>query len=793
MGTRLGLLATLGAFLLALYRVGRLIEGGPTDPDLVSVLIVATLIGAAVTAASRLARLGLVLTFLLGLGGASLVFARLTAANTLAGGLVPTTATPAAVGAEMAVAIELIRYGSAPVTASPGLVAVLAVVFWTLGALAISGLLVRRPLRATIPILAFYLLAATFDRRPPAWWAPAALIAVGALAFWAAASDRSGGRARLRPSGQPLPSHTYGMPILMVAVVALAGTLSTFRFAASVPESGLVAWRNPTGFGGGLFGGITYNEFASLQQDLIADNPAVVFIARVSPSAPPNDQLYWKLITLDTFDGTEFRPGNLGYARAEDQSDWEAGDFAFRGDTVLVESIVRIAGLRQPHIPILYSPRSLQTDDALLQASYRSREDGSIKFDALTKEGLEYRVISEIPVPNLSVLATEDEALSPMFQNAQDEGLFNLSPVESPSDPPSPRLTSLYTDLPEDFSDVLRALARQITAQASTAFERGLILEEFFRNTGGFVHDPTVTTGHTTLNLEEWILDPESTNYRRGYCQQFAAAMAVMARSLGIPARLVFGFSPGEIEPRPDGSEVIVVRARNGHVWVELFMDSQGWVRFDPTPRSDGSNPATAAAVGFSPTEYLPAPVDPGQGSLDLPGSLAGIDRRFLEEQLDPTDGQTLGARATRFDWMWWLVPVGAVTLVPIAKLMRRSNRLRRLGRGDIGAGWAELIDRLADLGHRPDPSQTPTEIASSFGGETGLRPLADRLTAYVFGNRTVTDGRSALEIAERSIQRRYSAWRRWLVWLQPATLFRGAGGRSRIRLSPRLRPVAPR
>lgn len=793
MGTRLGLLAAFGAFLLALHRVGRLIEGGPTDPDLASVLIVATLIGAAVAAASRLARLGPALTFLLGLGGAALVFARLTAANTLAGGLVPTAATPAAVGAEMAVAIELIRYGSAPVTASPGLVAVLAVVFWALGALAISGLFARRPLRATIPILAFYLLAATFDRRPPTWWAPAALIAIGAFAFWAAASDRSGGRARLRPSGQPLSSHTYGMPILMVAFVALAGTLSTFRFAASVPESGLVAWRNPTGFGGGLFGGITYNQFASLQQDLIADNPEVVFIARVSPSAPPNSQLYWKLITLDTFDGTEFRPANLDISRANDQSDWEAEDLAFRGETVLVESIVRIAALRQPYIPILYSPRSLQTDDSLLFASHRSREDGSIKFDALTKEGLEYRVISEIPVPNLAVLATEDESLSPMFQNAQDQGLFNLSPVESASDRPSARLTNLYTDLPEDFSDVLRALARQITAQASTPFERGLVLEEFFRSTGGFVHDATVSTGHTTLNLEEWILEPESTNYRRGYCQQFAAAMAVMARSLGIPARLVFGFSPGEIETQSDGSEVIVVRARNGHVWVELFMESQGWVRFDPTPRSDGTNPPTAATVGFSPSEYLPAPVDPAQGPLNLPGSLAGIDRRFLEEQLDPTDGQTLGARATRFDWTWWLVPVGAVTLIPILKLVRRQSRLRRLGRGDIAAGWAELIDRLTDLGYRPAPSKTPAEIASSFGGETGLRPLADRLTAHLFGNRTVTDGRSALEIAERSIQRRYPAWRRGLVWLQPASLFRGVGGRPRTWFSPRLRLVAPR
>ncbi|MGH8958266.1 MAG: DUF4129 domain-containing transglutaminase family protein, partial [Acidimicrobiia bacterium] len=445
------------------------------------------------------------------------------------------------------------------------------------------------------------------------------------------------------------------------------------------------------------------------------------------------------------------------------------------------------------YIPILYSPRSLQTDDPLLLASHSSREDGSIKFDARTKEGLEYRVISEIPVPNLAVLATEGDALSPMFQNAQEQGLFNLLPVEISSNPPSPRLTSLYTDLPDDFSDVLRALARQITAQTSTTFEKGLVLEEFFRNTGGFVHDATVSTGHTTLDLEEWILEPESTNYRRGYCQQFAAAMGVMARSLGIPARLVFGFSPGEIQTQSDGSEVIVVRARNGHVWVELFFEDQGWVRFDPTPRSDGSNPATAAPLGFSPSEYLPAPADPSQGPLNLPGSLAGIDSRFLEEAGDPTLGQGAADSGTGASWVWWQIPLAVLLLIPAAKLVRRKARLRRLEEGDVGAGWAELVDRLADLGHRPPLSQTPAEIAAALDrGRPGLRPLAERLTAYLFGNRSIADGRAALELAEHSVRRQYPRWRWWLTWLQPASLF-GGFSRPRLASTGRLRPAAPR
>ncbi len=774
MGARLGLLACLGAFALALHRVGRLVEPGPTDPDLLPVLSVATLIGGSVTAAARLARLGPILTFLLGLAGTGLVFARLTAASTLAAGLMPTGSTPAAVGAEMTVALELIRFGSAPVTASPGLIAVLAVVFWTLGALAAAGMMARRPLLATIPTLSFYLLSATFDRRPPEWWAPAGLVIIGAIAFWAGATDRSGGRARLRPSGQPLASQNLALAILMVVVVALAGTFSTFRFAAAVPESGMVAWRNPTGFGGGLFGGFSYNLFTSMQQDLRSESPEILFLARVSESAPPPSELYWKLITLDTFDGTYWLPANLGIRRAESPSHWEANDFAFQGGTVLVESVVRISALRQNYLPVLYSPRSLQSDDRLLNASHRSREDGSIKFDARTKEGLEYRVISEMPVPNLAVLATVGDSLSPMFQNAQEEGFFNLPPAASPSEPPSPRLTSLYTDLPDDFSDVTRALARQVTVRAGTDFERGLVLEEFFRNTGQFSYDLEVSTGHSALELEEWMLDPESRNYRRGYCEQFASAMAVMARALGIPARVVIGFSPGEIQNQADGGEVIVVRARNAHAWVELYMEGQGWVRFDPTPRADGSNPATASQVGFDPNQFLPEPTDPSQATTALPGSLAGIDRRFLEEGADPTLGRPTASSGT-VSWVWWQVPIALLALIPITKLARRTARLRRLEDGDVTAGWAELVDRLSDLGHRPPPSQTPAEIAAWFeSGPPGLRPLAERVSAYLFGNRPITDGKAALELAERSVQRQYPRWRWWLTWFQPASLLAG-------------------
>ena len=64
-----------------------------------------------------------------------------------------------------------------------------------------------------------------------------------------------------------------------------------------------------------------------------------------------------------------------------------------------------------------------------------------------------------------------------------------------------------------------------------------------------------------------------------------------MARALGIPARVIIGFSPGTVQSQADGAEVIVVRRRNAHAWVELFMSGQGWIRFDPDPASRREQP----------------------------------------------------------------------------------------------------------------------------------------------------------------------------------------------------------
>ena len=785
MDIRLGWLAAFGAFLLVLARMGTLLSAGSGAVEWVLILTASFVLGAAASFGALLAGARLWLVATVALIGSALAMARTAAGSTLILGVLPTGETLAALGGEVARALELIRFGAPPVLAIAGLIAVLAAVFWILGGIVGYGSAKRRPMLMVIPLITFYLVLATLDRSPPRWYWPAALALVAALAMLAGRAHRATGRARSVDSGDVIRPTGRGLPAAVVTLVVATAILSTSTLAAVVPESGLVSWRNATGFSG-LFGGISINLFTSMQQDLVANNRTVAFVAAVSEPAPPNGDLYWKLITLDAFDGEFWLPGDLRLSRPLGETGWEADEFKFRGNTVQVDQNIEIYALRQNFLPLLYSPVGLTTDDLILADSFRVRADGSINFDTRTSERLNYTITSRVPVPDLASLATVNGQLSPIFAQAVADGVTQLVPTAGPPPAIPARLLERYTELPDDLGPDLAVLAAAQTQAGSTPFEKMLLLESFLRT--NFVYDATASSGHTSLDLTEWLTDPDSRNYRRGYCEQFATAMAVMARTLDIPTRVVIGFAPGDVQPQPDGSDLIVVRALHGHAWVEAFFPGQGWVRFDPTPRGDAINPSFVDGVGFEPTDYLPAPGNP------VPGQTAPTGPPALPPGFEDPDNPSLGLPGGGLGGIplrAWLTSLALVTtlvaFIPSLKAIRRRRRLARLKQGDIGAAWAEITDRLADLGHQLDPSRTPRETAISI--DRALLPLAYRLSADVYGERIAEDREAVFREAEARIKRDLSRWQWWWALVQVRSLIRSA---ARDPISDRL-PVVPR
>src|SRR5699024_5096146 len=109
-------------------------------------------------------------------------------------------------------------------------------------------------------------------------------------------------------------------------------------------------------------------------------------------------------------------------------------------------------------------------------------------------------------------------------------------------------------------------------------------IQNWFRRAGNFTYTlEPADSGNGMETIENFLTDE-----RQGYCEQFASAMAMMARSLGIPARVAVGFLSGE---RND--DTYVFRGTDMHAWPELYLDGVGWVRFEPTPgQRTGAPPA---------------------------------------------------------------------------------------------------------------------------------------------------------------------------------------------------------
>ncbi len=771
MDNRLGRIAGIAAFVLMLLRLGLLLDSGPEAPAWQVIMIASAFLGGVVWwLLNQILANKKVVIALLAVAGLILLL-RISVSPTLAAGFLPTAATPGALGREMSQTLDLVRYGVAPVFPTSGIVGVLSLLMWVTGALYAWGASGGSSLAMILPSLGLYLQFSVMDRVPAgrAWMA--ALAFVLALSIAALAMERRQDAGRVRDlEGRPLARRAGSMALVVALLVAAGSMFAADRASSVVPPNGNVRWRFGGGYGAG-FGGITFDRLADLQQSIIRRSNMVMFRATLDPDAPPAEDIYWRMESLDVFDGVAWRP-------SADRADfYEPGigggdpEHAYRGSSQEVTQRIQIQGLRSQVLPTVGVGQFFRSDSVNV-SGFQITPDGSAIYQAELDEGDEYEVLSVLPLldEDLGALATRpDGTLSPLFANAVEAGATDIAPGTPPGDVTQPSDIERFTDLPEDLPNEVLQVARRQTSGASTPFEAAWLLQHWFRDSGDFVYSTDVTTGHGSLDLQEWLSEPDSLNYHVGYCEQFAAAMAVLGRAVGIPSRVVWGFTPGRVEEQADGSPVIIVRDNNAHAWVEMWMDGFGWVKFDPTPRGDGTLPESVTE-GFDPTEFLP-PEGSTSSNLLQPGLFDEGDPRFQIDLSDNPIGDRSGG--IEFSWAWLLVPLAILLacLVPLLKRFRRSRRMRRLREGDITAAWDEIVDRLADLG-RPIPDhQTPLEFASAT--DRSLVPLASSYSAAVYGGRNGHGSERDLESVENWIRMRFESGARARAAVNPKSLFK--------------------
>jgi transglutaminase-like putative cysteine protease len=273
-----------------------------------------------------------------------------------------------------------------------------------------------------------------------------------------------------------------------------------------------------------------------------------------------------------------------------------------------------------------------------------------------------------------------------------------------------PRDNGLTLQLPDDLSPEVRALAEQVTRNGTTAGAKALALTEFLRS-DAFTYSTVATAGTTLGTLDDFLLGS-----RTGYCEQFAGSLAVMARAVGIPARVVVGFLPG----RKLGEEWEVT-ARNMHAWTELYFgDGVGWVPVDATPSgaAGGPRPTATPTPSSSATSREPTIQPSASTATVAPSPAAG------------QNGGPLGSVP------WVAAGAGLFVLALVGpRLTRAALRWFRLagsadGRRATERAWAEVRAVTRDHG-RDWPAGTSRQVAAELGPQlpreasAALRSLA--------------------------------------------------------------------
>ncbi len=223
--------------------------------------------------------------------------------------------------------------------------------------------------------------------------------------------------------------------------------------------------------------------------------------------------------------------------------------------------------------------------------------------------------------------------------------------------------------------------------------------------------------------------------------EQYAALMALMVRSIGLPARVVVGFAPqpaaGAAGP---GSALDTVQVRGSDItaWVEVPFAGLGWVPFDAAPDPDKPRAAVEPPAA---SERRPVGVEvpPALPQSD-PDSLAAENAAQRPEDDAPDDAASPAGPSGLALALWIIGGIAALLLLAALPVLlitgmkaarRRRRRRAATAAAKITGGWQELLDTAVDAGYRPGPGQTRSEVARSADAAldlelTQLTPEAD-------------------------------------------------------------------
>lgn len=320
---------------------------------------------------------------------------------------------------------------------------------------------------------------------------------------------------------------------------------------------------------------------------------------------------------------------------------------------------------------------------------------------------------------------------------------------------------------PDGIPDLLREQSLTWTEGATTKGEAALKLVEMLRTgwySNGTDQQTPSLSGHSSDRLRSLLVNPLEMV---GDEEQYAVTMALMARSLSIPARVVHGYQ------LPEGGSG-EIRGRDVRAWPELYLDELGWVRFNPTPDHDRVLTDKQNQSPPKPRPHIDNPPPPPKRPEKLPND-NNLPANTGERPLLPPaiDWRRVGTLAA-ITGVPLLTLVGPVVLILGLKARRRNHRRNApVVANRVAGAWSELVDTSRDLGRSPTPTATRSEQAEMMVlafpqmiTEADPINLAKRADAMVFSPDQVAEDRAStywatMKQAQKGV-RKSVGWRRW-------------------------------
>ena len=519
---------------------------------------------------------------------------------------------------------------------------------------------------------------------------------------------------------------------------------------------GLLAWRNNAGVGPGSGtggGGGQVDLLASLQPRLINQSQAEMFEVRTAQAD------YWRLTSLINFDGIVWRPlegqppepllpGNLVLSARPPQ---------------LYETLtqrVAIAGLEGEFLPAAGQPETVA-----IRSDSSGREDSDIAFELETgtikmrgglSSGLTYEVTSLVPRPT--------------FRDLTRASIGEVQPI--------------YYDVgPTPISTEVDALIDSWTARFDDPFRKLVAVQDNLRL--GFTYALDVPALASTDHLAEFLITT-----RRGYCQQFAAAFALIARHLDLPSRVSVGFLPGSADVAEPGR--FTIRGTDTHAWPEVYFEGYGWVRFEPTPGNGAAPPGYTSRV---------IPFQAQNPFSDAGGGANGQNPAGLQGNQDvPTGGRDRGGAVDRsneprdtgppaweeaFSMLLSIILIAVLVFiasVPLLKAVRTWTRYRAASTPSAvaAAAFAHFENEAADLASPRSTSETASGYARRIGSayrlpKSNLDELATIYERATYARDGIDDG-TAGRARRLAVALRKQLWAEASWWQRAKRLFSPAG-----------------